>query len=79
MILRAYKKRTAHLRVINTTEEDYDVFVPTIQIFEFNELTESKINSNSNSNPNSSSNSIPNLDSDSNSTSNSNSNSNKKI
>ena len=30
------------------TERDYyDVFVPTIQIFEFNELTDSKLNSNS--------------------------------
>jgi len=27
------------------TERDYDVFVPTIQIFEFNELTDSKLNS----------------------------------
>jgi len=29
------------------TERDYDVFVPTIQIFKFNELTDSKLNSNS--------------------------------
>ena len=42
----------AHLRIINTTEEDYDVFVSTIQIFEFNELTNLKFNSNSNSNSN---------------------------
>lgn len=46
----------AHLRVINTNEDDYDVFVPMIKIFEFNELTNSNSNSSSNSNSNSNSN-----------------------
>lgn len=74
----------AHLRVINTTEEDYDVFVPTIQIFEFNESTNStsnsssNLNSNSNSNPTNSNSNLTNSNSNSNSKSNSilNSNSN---
>lgn len=43
----------AHLRVINTNEEDYDVFVPTIQIFEFDELANSNPNSNLNQDSNS--------------------------
>ncbi|KYN38911.1 hypothetical protein ALC56_06910, partial [Trachymyrmex septentrionalis] len=51
------RDRKAYLWVINTTEEDYDVSLPTIQIFDFNELTDSKLNSNSNSNINSNSNS----------------------
>lgn len=68
----------AQLRVINTTEEDYDVFVPTIQIHEFDELTNLNSISNSSSNSSSKTNLI-NSNSNSNITSNSNSTLNSNV
>jgi len=76
------RDKKAYLQVINTNEEDHEIYMLTIKIYDFeaNEsLTNSNPNSNSNTNTNSNSNIISNSNSNSNSISSSNSNSDPNL